>query len=415
MRNKVEKITFIAVLVFLFGYFLQWLDISFLDIHNEFTVVVGGLLCMFLLIKQRKIRLDLETCLIAITLIIYFIMDYGFQTAIKASDVYVAMVIYVLAHYIVCEIRKHEQHEEKFVLLITIMAIAITLHGLLNSVVFFKGFFAGAYPRIWDDFWSGDVIYGTMQVAYFLPVFALMFPRFVCYTKQKLSNTLILLSTIVFLFVTVFSQTRMPILILPMVIVIQFILYVILEKGKVKLFFNKRRILLLSGIFLAGAIVVGVLLYSTSVGKAFLGAMSRDGGIFNNIRFKIQRSALEQLFVYPMGGNQMDHLGYGHTHNAWLDIADVGGLLPFFAFIIYTVITGYEVVRLIMRKEISSETKIVVAGLYAVYFIFFTIEPSLDWSVHFMVPWLFIHGLVHGYVHDEKGRKNVTFDNSSSL
>ena len=76
------------------------------------------------------------------------------------------------------------------------------------------------------------------------------------------------------------------------------------------------------------------------------------------------------------------------------------------AFIIYTILTGYEVICLILQKEISSVNKIIFAGLYVVYFLFFTIEPSLDWSVHFMTPWLFLHGLIHGYVKNERrGRK----------
>lgn len=402
MQNKIEKITFVAVLVFLFGYFLQWLDMSFLDIHNEFTVLFGGLLCICLLIKQRKIRIDLETCLIAITLIIYFIKDLGVATAFKATYFYIAMVIYVLAHYIVCEIKKNNRHEEKFVLLITVMATAITIHGLLNAVVFFKVFFAGAYPRIWDDFWSGDVIYGTMQVAYFLPAFALIFPGIICFKKGKVGNLLIIFSTFAFLCVTVLSQTRMPILILPIIVFVQAVLYAVLEKEKVRKYINKKRLLIFGSVILIGLVVGWIVLNSTTVGKAFLGAMSRDGGIFNNIRFKVQRRALEQLFVYPMGGNMMDHLEQAHTHNAWLDMADIGGVIPFFAFVIYTGLTIYELIKLLLKKDVAVGTKVLFTGLFAAYFVFFTIEPSLDWSVHFMTPWLFLHGLIHGYVKEEK-------------
>ena len=402
MRNKVENITFIVVLVFLFGYFLQWLDISFLDFHNEFTVVVGGLLCVLLLIRQKKIRIDLETCLIAITLIVYFIMDLGFATAIKASYFYVAMVIYVLTHYIVCEIKKDERHEEKFVLLVAVMALAITIHGLLNAVVFFRDFSDCENVRVWNDFWSGDVIYGTMQVAYFLPAFAVLFPGIVCFRKRKRGNMLILLSTIVFLCVTVLSQTRMPILIFPIIIFVQAVLYAILEKEAVKKYINKRRLFIFGSVIMVGTIAVWSVMHSTSVGQAFLGAMSRDGGILNNIRFKVHRRALEQLFIYPMGGNMMDHLEQAHAHNAWLDMADIGGVIPFFAFVIYTFLTIYELIMLLLKKNVSTGTKVLFTGLFVAYFIFFTIEPSLDWSVHFMTPWLFLHGLIHGYVKEEK-------------
>ena len=122
---------------------------------------------------------------------------------------------------------------------------------------------------------------------------------------------------------------------------------------------------------LAGIVIVGILLCSTSVGQAFLEAMNRDGGIFNNIRFKVQRRALEQLFVYPMGGNMMDHLEQAHTHNAWLDMADIGGVIPFFAFVLYTILTIYEMIKLLLKKEISTGTKVFFAGLFTAYFVFF--------------------------------------------
>ena len=38
----------------------------------------------------------------------------------------------------------------------------------------------------------------------------------------------------------------------------------------------------------------------------------------------------------------MDHLGFAHTHNAWLDIADIGGVIPFFSFILYLCDRIYE-------------------------------------------------------------------------
>lgn len=400
MRNKVENIMFVGILLFLFGYFLQWLDISFLDIHNEFTVFIGGLLCLYLVIKQKKIRIDLETCLIAITLIIYFVKDLGLATAIRASYFYVAMVIYVLAHYMAFEIKKDERHEDKLRLVITIMAVAITIHGILNSYMFLAGYIGNI--RMWRDMWSYEIIYGTMQVAYFLPAFVLIFPALFFPRKKRINSIFWILSTLLFIYIALASQTRMPVLIMPLVFALQIIFYIILERHNIKRCFNKKRLLILVTIIISGLAIMIIVLCNTTVGQTFLGIMSRDGGILNNIRFKIQRSALEQLFVYPMGGNMMDHLGQAHTHNAWLDIADIGGVIPFFAFVIYTLLTIYELIKLLLKKDVTTGTKVLCTGFFVAYFIFFTIEPSLDWSVHFMTPWLFLNGLIHGYVKEEK-------------
>lgn len=402
MKNKTEKIMWWGILLFFFIYFLQCLDIKFLDVHNYFAVFVGGLLCLALAVKQRKIRVDLETCLIAVTVFIYFEKKLGFSTAVRASYFYVAMVIYILVHYAVKELKWQEDREKKFLILLMVMVLGVTLHGVLNSYMFLSGKIWNGNCRVWYDFWTRQIIYGTMQVTYFLPAFATTFMSVIYWRKNKICNTALLFFAGVFLIVAVGSQTRTPIFVLPLVFVIQFCLYAFLEKEKVMKFFTKKRVLILTGCLAAGVVIVGVVLVTTSVGQKFLIAMSRDGGIFNNIRFKIQRSALQQLFIYPMGGNQMDHLGYGHTHNAWLDMADIGGLIPFFAFVLYTGLTIYELVKLLRKKDISTETKVLVSGLFAAYFIFFSVEPSLDWDVNFMTPWLFLHAMVHGYVKEEE-------------
>ena len=175
-----------------------------------------------------------------------------------------------------------------------------------------------------------------------------------------------------------------------------------LERERIQTIFTKKRLIFLISFLIVAGVFITYILLGTSVGSEFLSAMSRDGGILNNIRFKVQRRALEQLFIYPWGGNLMDHLEQAHTHNAWLDIADIGGVIPFFTYVVYTIYTIFDMTRLVSHKGVTVEVKLVFLGLFIVYFVFFTIEPALDWNIHFMTPWLFLHGIVRGYVKDFK-------------
>ena len=88
----------------------------------------------------------------------------------------------------------------------------------------------------------------------------------------------------------------------------------------------------------------------SSIVVAFVENMGKGGGIINNVRFKAQRMALEQLFVYPMGGRQME-LGRNYCHNTWLDMANAGGLIPFFSFALHTVYALYEKFCILLRKN----------------------------------------------------------------
>ena len=135
----------------------------------------------------------------------------------------------------------------------------------------------------------------------------------------------------------------------------------------------------------------------TEIVATFINNMGKGGGIFKNVRFEAQRMALLQLFDYPFGGHQME-LGRAFCHNTWLDMANASGVIPFLLFTVYTFYTVYEVARLLLKKSISSETKIIFSGLYLAFFLYMTVEPALDASIHLLTPWIFINGLVHGVI-----------------
>lgn len=393
MQSKSEKILFGGIVVFLACYFTK-----IFDFHNLLSVAIGAVVCAILLFKQKKFRLDIATGLLVVTVAIYFINDMDVVRTFTSHSFYEVIVMYVLAHYLVYEVMGYEKSENKIKWIIFIIAIGITIHGILNSYTFLNGQWKDGNIRVWQDFWSEEYVNGTMQVIYYLPALALTFPAIVYFKKQKICNIFIAVSSIFFIYISVISQSRMPVVIFPMVLLLQVILFALLEKESIEKFFTKKRLVILASVVLIGMIAIIAIMLSTSIGKTFISILGRDGGILNNVRFKIQHRALEQLFVYPMGGNYMDHLGYDHTHNLWLDIADIGGIIPFVTFAGYTVITAFELVKLILKKSVLTEIKVLFIGLYSAYFLFFTIEPGLNWHVYFVTPWIFLHGLIHGYV-----------------
>ena len=63
MKDKTQTITFYGVCIFLFCYFLR-----IFNMPNELTLIAGAILCLVLLIQQKKFRIDLGICLLTITL-----------------------------------------------------------------------------------------------------------------------------------------------------------------------------------------------------------------------------------------------------------------------------------------------------------------------------------------------------------
>ena len=205
-------------------------------------------------------------------------------------------------------------------------------------------------------------------------------------------------------YVSLATRTRTTLLVLAIVFFVQVILCVLLEKENVLSKISSKKIWTSVAVIVVLMLLGIFLVKDTQIVKEFIDNLGKGGGILNNIRFTTQRKALSQLFGYPMGGRKMD-LGLIYCHNVWLDMANASGLIPFFAFTGFTVYTLYNLIHFSMQKDIHTETKLIMVGMYAAFFLYYTVEPALDSSVHFITPWILINGLIHGYMLKE-GRKN---------
>lgn len=385
-----------GVLVFLCCYFMMLFDFP-----NILTILIGSVICLLLMIRQKRFRLDAGICLLGITMASYFLIVFGIRGATMSLP-YVGLVMYVLGNYLGSEAKTKENYEKLFLLMIFMLVLGHSIHGLLNSYLFLDKQWDNGDIRVWKDIWMNIYIPGTQQIVYFLPVIAMVFPAIVYFKNRKLVNLLMIFTAFFFIYISMYSQTRTSVMILPLVFGAQAVLYVILEWKKVKKVLSNRKVQL-AGVGIIIALIAALfLLRNHPIVSGFMEIMGRDGGILNNIRFKIQRSALEQLFLYPMGGDQMSFMGYPYAHNAWLDMANMGGLIPFFAFSAYTFLTVYELIRWLMKKEVCTERKLILAGIYGAFFLYYTVERAFDGSMHFMTPWFFINGLVHAELTKEK-------------
>lgn len=389
-KMKKEKLGFFAAVVFLLCYFML-----FFDFPNLLTVLFGSAICLVLLIKQEKLRLDVGTILLSVTIVSYFFIRYGFENAIVLGLPYVGILMYVLANYLSCELKTKEESEKLLFIIFFAVVLGYTIHGILNSYMYLAGYRTEG-RRHWYDFWMNIYLPATEQVIYFLPVLSLIFPAIVYFRKNRLLNIFVMLSSLFFVYISWISDSRMSIFIFPLVFGAQCILYILIEWKKVKNYILERKTVFA---VLAILFIVGVLMFvltDNPIMNVLKTKLGRDGGVFGSERFVAQKLALTQLFVYPMGGSQMDFGRISYAHNTWLDMANRAGLVPFFAFSAYTFWTVYEMIVWLTKKEISTRRKLTVAGVYGAFFLYYTVERGIDNSMHFMTPWFFVNGMVHG-------------------
>ncbi len=389
MHINRQKIAFVGILLYLLCYFML-----FMDFPNELTVCIGGVICIILMYKQKKFRFNVGTCLLSITMISYYVIRYGFFNAIFMGLPYVGILMYVLADYLACEVKTKENSEKLLFSVFFVMVLGYAIHGFLNSYMYLTGFRTAA-GRHWYDFWLNVFLPATEQVIYFLPVLSLILPAIIFFRENKPLNIFVLISSVYFLYISWISDSRTPIFIFPLVLMAQLSIYLLVEWDKVKRVVQKNKILFVG---ICVSIIFALILFITVENPLMTTLetkLGRSGGVFGSIRFVAQRRALQQLFDYPMGGSLME-LGIPYAHNVWLDMANRAGLIPFFAFVTYTFWTVYEMVVWLTQKEVSTRRKLMVAGAYGAFFLYYTIERGIDNGVHFMTPWFFINGMVHG-------------------
>ena len=394
MKEKAQTITFAAVLVFLCCYLMQLLNMP-----NVIVVGIGVVLCLIMLLQQKVFRIDIGICLLAITMISYYVIVNGIQGAFFVV-LYIPLILYEMGNYAVCAIKKSDDYNRALRMLIGASVVGFAVHGILNAYMYYAGYVIPG-TRQWADFWHKGIVPGTQHTAYFLPMFAMAFPAVAYFMKHRGNSCLILAMTAFFGYTSLATKSRMAVLIFALVVYLQVVIYIFTEKSKVKKLVADKRFWIAIVVFMFMAVGAVFAVKDSAVVVAFIENMSKGGGILNNVRFEAQRLAVEQLFVYPMGGRLMN-LGRTYCHNTWLDMANAAGLIPFFAFALYTVYTAWNVIRLILNRRVNAEMKMTMAGLYFVFFLYMSVEPALDASIHLVVPWIFVNGIIYGCVSGKK-------------
>ena len=149
IKNKIPTITFCSVWIFLLCYFAQ-----FLDFPNELTMLLGGTLCLILVLQQKKLRVDVGICLLTLTMVSYYLIVNSIS-GLFYSILYIPLVIYELGNYSVCKIKNENNRDRKLLLLLSALIIGFVIYGILNSYMWYAGY-AVPGTRRWQDFWSGE-------------------------------------------------------------------------------------------------------------------------------------------------------------------------------------------------------------------------------------------------------------------
>ena len=128
----------------------------------------------------------------------------------------------------------------------------------------------------------------------------------------------------------------------------------------------------------------------------FAGRMSGGVGEVASGGGRTERWAksFEYLFIHPLGWNLKE---FGYSHNMWLDVLRVSGIIPFVLLIIYSIKSFFQVKRAI---AISKENVLLNGQIlfYAIaFFLLFMVEPIFEGLFSLFVVFCLYKGILNKY------------------
>lgn len=397
MDQKKEKAVFAVGILF-----FAVISAGFCGIGVKYILFGLLVLCTAQGVLNQKLSLDKESILLLVGMLVYSIgshADFGWT-------IRMTLVPFLFYYYgkSVLVLQEQDGRKQRTQILIMVLGIGLLAGEILNAVSWYRRGFGGG--RRWAEFWSGNILPATQHVFWGLLISGLVFYGVYYWKKYKLLNALIVLGGLWSVWFSLLTKSRTLAVIFVMVLGINLVLYCYLNWYNENKNHEIKKVLM--GILLLCAFtVISYLLNIGGISDIMKNSIwGRDGGIFHNVRFEAQISVVKQLFKYPFGGRQMDLAGLNYAHNVWLDMANSAGVFPFILMTIYTILTAYNLVKLIRNQTVGQDIKYLLVSAYSSLFLYYMVEPALDANLMYWSFWMIICGLVKGNLPNLSTTKN---------
>lgn len=373
---------------------------------NKLTLCFIFLICLVQIFANKIVLVGIRETLLLLTLLFYVVIS-GRMSFSGLSIVFLPILFQLTARYLIYATQDEVGALKRMLMLIGVFVIGYTVHGMLNTKIFFDFHFELVGGRRWPDYWTGNSVPATQHNIYFLPTLAIAFPGMLFIKNHKILYGATLISIIYFIWFSILSRSRTPLIILTIILTSEALVFFVLNFNKIK----KKYSIISVAVFLALLGCISLIIWykrDVFISSSLFTTISRDGGILHNVRFQAQLNVLKQLFVYPFGGYQMDLAGLNYAHNVWLDMANAAGIIPFVLMVAYTLLAAYDLLMFLRNAYIGQELKYVVSGLWFAFMLYYMVEPALEATVQFIVPWTYMNGLIYEY--NKKVNSEVAID-----
>lgn len=402
IKNKVNGTN-----IYLLLFFLYSLHVFLIQDELLWVWGIAGIVCFVL--AQKKLLLGLQGSVLCIITPLYaFVYKYYFtETRGYTWTNVIYMIFLPVFVYTLCRQFAWKKKGRTLEAAFWCIAGGTFLYSLLNHWMYMKEGFGE--ERIWKEFWSGEPIYATEASFWAVFITALTGYGLSCLLhKEWKKGTAALTGVLIGNLINIQIGNRMVFMTASVAAVICLGMFFIINRK------NRRAVWKAIGVIGVAFLIFGVFFYlnidriqQSSYYTAFI---SRDGGIFHNIRFAMIKETLEQLPDNLWGGGYIYPAGFAAVHNYWLQAANDTGIITLILWVIYTVITIVDAVRLMFLENISSRVKYMAVPMLAAVAAYMMMEQAgtgrWDYVNFYVMLSAFIHQMVANEV--KRGRKRLS-------
>jgi hypothetical protein len=282
--------------------------------------------------------------------------------------------------------------KKQIILLLVILGVSFSLTSVISVVLnLLNGGFAQT-NRLIPVFWTGAYVKATGLSGYLTYNMLILG---IIISSQKIYNWLtkgILILIYIISLLCIFRLGSRTGIVLTSLTLVFAIVIVLLKQSTVK---NLK--------FLFRLAVIGILIfnfvpldlnadYLSTLGHRlqdpYASSSSSAGG-----RTKLWQNAIDNFIKYPLGWEARRY-----SHNVWLDVAKVGGIIPFILLIIFNFRNLYNLKTIFKFPKNNLEINVAFTLFTIGPLIYFFVEPALEGSFFVFTFFCLIQGILKGYI-----------------
>lgn len=385
---------------------LTFLGTGALGFYTKAVIIAGFILIAVNINRKREIKVFNY---INMSILILFTITYSITAYFYGKFSLPFLITPGVAYYIGSIIVNKRENENKISGFIISIAIGLAIHAILN---FGYALISNNVNRNTLDIWSRQISSATLQAMMLVMIESLLYYIIIYVRNMKIKVALLILFGVGIIY-NIRLGTRSTLIVCMVTFMCAMILSLFLEKDKKKILKKIGIILLciICIIVLIGACYyynifgIGDKINNSQLYKRFTN--EKDADYSSSIRILALKSALTQMFDYPLGGYQMKLISVKYVHNLWLDVNYATGIIPFILIILYTILVLKSLIMTIKNKSFSNSYKMLVFSIYIGVLMSFAFEPIIEGAPYYFIMFCLINGIVDKKLVVEKGKENL--------